>query len=320
MAKGFFTDTTLCIGCKACEVACKQWNQLPGDNFEFTGMSYDNTIELGSTTWRHVAFVEQFDRTARVGGHIVGERSGAAAISDRVRDSGNGHGGIDLMSLRSSSGAQADGGRAMTLTRSRTVDEQTGGLFGEHRWLMMSDVCKHCANAGCLEACPTGAIIRNEFGDVYVQPDICNGCAYCTIACPFGVIDLHEEDGRAWKCTLCYDRQKDGMEPACAKACPTQSIQFGEIEELRERARARVGQLHERGVTDAYLYGVDEQTSVGDLNAFFLLVDTPEVYNLPENPHVPQAQVIPGYIATVATALALGVATAVTFLARRWGA
>ncbi len=315
MAKGFFTDTTLCIGCKACEVACKQWNQLPGDNFEFTGMSYDNTVALGGTTWRHVAFVEQFDRTARVGGHVVGERSGAAAISDRVREGGNGH-RVDLMSLRSN-GAQIEGAGAMTLTRARTVDDETGGLFGEHRWLMMSDVCKHCTNAGCLEACPTGAIIRNEFGDVYVQPDICNGCAYCTIACPFGVIGIHEEDGRAWKCTLCYDRQKDGMEPACAKACPTQSIQFGEVEELRDRARARVGQLHERGVTDAYLYGVDEHTSVGDLNAFFLLVDKPEVYNLPENPHVPQAQVIPGYIATAATAVALGAAAAITFLLRR---
>jgi formate dehydrogenase iron-sulfur subunit len=318
MAKGFFTDTTLCIGCKACEVACKQWNQLPGETFEFTGMSYDNTAALGATTWRHVAFIEQFDRSARVDGHVAGARAGAAAISDRVRSSGNGH-GIDLMALRSAGAQSDDGAGVMTLTRSRAVDNQSGGLFGDHRWLMMSDVCKHCQNAGCLEACPTGAIIRNEFGDVYVQPDICNGCAYCTIACPFGVIDIQQEDGRAWKCTLCYDRQKDGLEPACAKACPTQSIQFGEVEELRDRARERVGQLHERGVTDAYLYGVDEQTSVGDLNAFFLLVDAPNVYNLPENPQAPQAQVIPGYIATAATAVALGLATVATFLLRRRG-
>ncbi|MGH2516672.1 MAG: 4Fe-4S dicluster domain-containing protein, partial [Ktedonobacterales bacterium] len=124
----------------------------------------------------------------------------------------------------------------------------------------------------------------------------------------------HKEDGRAWKCTLCYDRQKDGMIPACAKACPTQSILFGEIEELKERAHERVGMLHERGVTDAYLYGADENTSVGNLNAFFLLVDKPEVYNLPENPHVPQAQVIPGYIATAITAVALGAAAAFAFM------
>ena len=325
MPKGFFTDTTLCIGCKACEVACKEWNQLPGDSFEFTGMSYDNTVALGATTWRHVAFVEQFDRGAQVNGHAVGARTGAAAVGDQVRGADGQR--VDLLSLRSNGSNGAGGsdgggatGRAMTLTRARTVDAQTGGLLGDHRWLMMSDVCKHCERAGCLEACPTGAIIRNEFGDVYVQPDICNGCGYCVIACPFGVIDVDRQDGRAWKCTLCYDRQKDGLEPACAKACPTQSIQFGEVEELRDRARERVGQLHERGLTDAYLYGVDEQTSVGDLNAFFLLVDQPAVYNLPERPSVPQAQVIPSYIATAVTAVALGLATVAAFVLRGRGA
>ncbi|HEX8981659.1 MAG TPA: 4Fe-4S dicluster domain-containing protein [Ktedonobacterales bacterium] len=311
MTTGFFTDTTLCIGCKACEVACKQWNQLPGDDYTFTGASYDNTKALGATTWRHVAFVEQFDRKT--------PQMGATAIGERMRANGNAetngnHGAppIDLMAIRNG----ARGADTSTAVAPRVVHEQSGGLLGDHRWLMMSDVCKHCQNAGCLEACPTGAIIRNEFGDVYVQPDICNGCGYCVIACPFGVINIHEEDGRAWKCTLCYDRQKVGMEPACAKACPTQSIQFGEIEELRDRARARVGQLHTRGITDAYLYGVDEHTSVGDLNAFFLLVDKPAVYNLPEQPRVPQAQVIPGYIATAVTAVALGVATAAAFLLR----
>jgi len=280
MVKGFFTDTTLCIGCKACEVACKQWNQLPADGYELTGMSYDNTVALGATTWRHVAFVEQ------LGASDVASANGRAA-----------------------------GGRQPL----RLVDTARGGLLGENRWLMMSDVCKHCTNAACLEACPTGAIIRNEFGDVYVQPDICNGCGYCVTACPFGVIDLNRDDGRAWKCTLCYDRQRDGLEPACAKACPTQSIQFGDIEDLRERALRRVGMLHERGVTDAYLYGADESTSVGDLNAFFLLVDKPEVYNLPEKPHLPQAQVIPSYVATAATGLALVVAAVATVLFGRRG-
>src|SRR2546426_1148068 len=184
-AKGFFTDTSLCIGCKACEVACKQWNQLPADGFAMTGNSYDNTGALGATTWRHVQFIEQ-----------------AKA---------NGHG-------------------------------------PEQRWLMMSDVCKHCANAACLEACPTGALVRTEYGTVYVQQDICNGCGFCVPACPFGVIDRtptdgHFEPGTAHKCTLCYDRLKDDMTPACAKSCPTASIQFGEIDELRERARRRLGEL-----------------------------------------------------------------------------
>ena len=294
MAKGFFTDTTLCIGCKACEVACKEWNQLPADGYELTGMSYDNTAALGATTWRHVAFIEQFGgggtegdggtHNGRVNGHAPTTHAGASAVSQNV------------------------------LQGPRLVDSTTGGFLGENRWLMMSDVCKHCTHAGCLDACPTGAIIRNEFDDVYVQPDICNGCGYCVSACPFGVIDLNHEDGRAWKCTLCYDRQKDGMIPACAKACPTQSFLFGELDELKERAHERVGMLHERGVTDAYLYGADENTSVGNLNAFFLLVDKPEVYNLPENPHVPQAQVIPSYIATALTAVALGAATVAAFL------
>ena len=228
MATGFFTDTTLCIGCKACEVACKQWNQLPGDGYHFSGMSYDNTLALGASTWRHVSFIE----------------------------------------------------------RPVPMSGQENGNFS---WLMASDVCKHCARAGCLENCPTGAIIRTEFGSVYVQPDVCNGCGYCVSGCPFGVIDRNQDDGRAWKCTLCYDRQKDGMEPACAKACPTDSIQFGEIETLRENARARVEQLHQTGVKEAYLYGESEesQTGTGGLNAFFLLVDKPEVYNLPPNPEVP---------------------------------
>jgi len=278
VTKGFFTDTTLCIGCKACEVACKQWNQLPGDNYEFTGMSYDNTVALGATTWRHVAFVEQMGRQSDESGNGAG--NGATAIAERVSN-------------------------------------PSVGFLGENRWLMMSDVCKHCTNAGCLDACPTGAIIRNEFGDVYVQPDICNGCGYCQPACPFGVIEVNHDDGRAWKCTLCYDRQKDGLEPACAKACPTQSIQFGEVEELQERARERVGMLHARGVTDAYLYGVDERTSVGPLNAFFLLVDRPEVYNLPERPKLPQARVGMHYLVTGLTALAFGAAAALTLLGGR---
>ena len=226
--RGFFTDTTLCIGCKACEVACKQWNQLPDDGFVFTGMSYDNTVALGASTWRHVAFIE----------------------------------------------------------RPVALSTQDAGAFS---WLFSSDVCKHCARAGCLEACPTGAIIRTEYDSVYVQPDICNGCGYCVINCPFGVIDRRPDDGRAWKCTLCYDRMRSDMEPACAKACPTDSIQFGDLDELLHTARRRVAKLHENGMQEAYLYGADAASQPGTegLNAFFLLVDKPEVYNLPPNPVVP---------------------------------
>ncbi len=233
---GFFTDTTVCIGCKACEVACKQWNQIPDDGFRFTAMSYDNTASLGPATWRHVLFIEK--------------------------------GGVHEKEVPN---ARADG----------------------TAWLFSSDVCKHCRRAGCLENCPTGALVRTEFDSVYVQPDVCNGCGYCTVGCPFGVIDRHPEDGRAWKCTLCYDRQKEGLEPACAKACPTDSILFGEVEELRALAEDRVEHLHRCGVRTAYLYGASEkdQPGTGGLNAFFLLVDRPEVYKLPAVPVAPARRI-----------------------------
>ncbi|HEX2117715.1 MAG TPA: 4Fe-4S dicluster domain-containing protein, partial [Acidimicrobiales bacterium] len=216
---GFFTDTSICIGCKACEVACKEWNHVPDDGLELLGMSYDNTGMLGADTWRHVAFIEQ--------------------------------------------------------SRPAAVDGEAGV-----RWLMSSDVCKHCTSAACLDVCPTGSLFRTEFGSVVVQQDICNGCGYCIPACPYGVIDQRKGDGRAWKCTLCYDRLKGGLEPACATACPTDSIQFGPLDQLRARAGHRVEQLHEAGVTSARLYGEDPGDGVGGDGAFFLLLDEPEVYGL----------------------------------------
>ncbi|ORB84552.1 4Fe-4S ferredoxin [Mycobacterium kansasii] len=236
---GFFTDTSVCIGCKACEVACKEWNRVPDDGFNLLGMSFDNTGMLSANTWRHVAFIEQPPTDL---GIPKFERPGAVADPESRSD---------------------------------------------FRWLMSSDVCKHCTHAGCLDVCPTGALFRTEFGTVVVQQDICNGCGYCVSGCPYGVIDRREGDGRAWKCTLCYDRLHDGLEPACAKACPTDSIQFGPLDELRERAARRVEQLHERGVTQARLYGHDPDDGVGGDGAFFLLLDEPEVYGLPPDPVVP---------------------------------
>jgi formate dehydrogenase iron-sulfur subunit len=237
---GFFTDTSVCIGCKACEVACKEWNAVPEDGLALTGMSYDNTGSLGASTWRHVAFIEQIERPAApvTGGH------GAGGHSEKPVE------------------------------------------FDGSRWLMASNVCKHCTESACLDVCPTGALMRTEFGTVVVQSDICNGCGYCVSACPFGVIDRREGDGRAWKCTLCYDRIGDGLEPACAKACPTQSIQFGPVDELRERAQQRVGQLQEAGVAGAQLYLEDPDDGISGGGAFFLLLDEPEVYGLPPDPVV----------------------------------
>ena len=259
---GFFTDTSVCIGCKACEVACKEWNMVPEDGLAWTGRSHDNSGGLGADTWRHVAFVEQ------------------------------------------------------RVTKDATESNFERGDDG-FRWLMSSDVCKHCTHAACLDVCPTGAIVRTEFGTVLVQDDVCNGCGYCVPACPYGVLNRREEDGGVHKCTLCYDRLGDGQEPACAKACPTDSIQFGELDELRERAAGRVGQLHEAGVTDARLYGHDPNDGVGGDGAFFLLLDEPEVYGLPPNPVVTTRDLSEMWIHVGVAAAALVTGVAASFLGAR---
>jgi formate dehydrogenase iron-sulfur subunit len=257
---GFFTDTSLCIGCKACEVACKEWNALPSDSVGLTGWSYDNTRELSPNTWRHVRFVEKFleDRESR-----------------------------PLRPLQS-------------------------------RWLMMSDVCKHCERAACLEACPTGSLFRTEFGTVVVQQDVCNGCGYCVPSCPFGVIELNLAEGKAHKCTLCYDRLKGRLEPACSKTCPTDSIRFGEVGELREQARARLAELHRLGRPEAYLYGVPDGPGatggVQGLPCFFLLLDRPEVYNLPVAPKLPSPRIERSLAWGAAGVAAAGLAAAAVFL------
>ncbi|HEX4521863.1 MAG TPA: 4Fe-4S dicluster domain-containing protein [Gaiellaceae bacterium] len=269
---GFFTDTSICIGCKACEVACKEWNLVPEDGLEWTGESYDNTSALGADTWRHVAFVEQ-EKPLR----LDGDQAGLA---------------VDAM-----------------------------------RWLMSSDVCKHCTHAACLDVCPTGALFRTEFGTVVVQEDVCNGCGYCVPACPFGVIDRRElpaydrpgpfeggADGRVWKCTLCYDRLKGGHEPACAKACPTDSIQFGPLADLRDRAAERVEKLQADGWNGARLYGEDPADGVGGFGAFFLLLDEPEVYGLPPDPVVTTRDLPAMYRAAAMAAGVLVAGVAAAFL------
>jgi formate dehydrogenase iron-sulfur subunit len=248
----FLTDSTLCIGCKACEVACKEWNGISEDGLNFTGFSYDNTGAVGHSTWRHVKFIE----TETVPG--LGANSAEASS-----------------------------------------------------WTFSSDVCKHCENAGCLEACPTGAIVRTEFGGVFVQPDVCNGCSYCVAACPFGVVQRNESDGRAFKCTFCYDRQKVGLKPACAQACPTESIKFGEIEQLRVHAQERLKELESRGVHDAAIYDPQE-TSVGGIHAFFLLRGDPRAYNLPPQPEVPTVYLKKGW---TSSAIAAGLLLAGSILA-----
>jgi len=241
-AYGFFTDTSVCIGCKACEVACKEWNALPGNAPAF-GDGYDNTGTLDAQNWRHVAFIDN-------------------------------------------------------------VPDETQGAGHGSAWLMMSDVCKHCQHASCMDVCPTGAIIRTEFDSVFIQPDVCNGCRNCIAACPYDVIAQNDEKGVAQKCTLCYDRLQGGLEPACAKACPTDSIQFGPLDELRELANQRVDDLHGQSVPQARLYGADESV-YGGLNAFFLLMDEPERYRLPnaENAVLPGRNNLGGYLGALGTAV-----------------
>jgi len=253
----FLTDSTLCIGCKACEVACKEWNEIEEDGLNWSGNSYDNTGGLGHSTWRHVKFVEG---TPIPG---VGGNSPEAAT-----------------------------------------------------WTFSSDVCKHCENAGCLEACPTGAIVRTEFGGVFVQPDVCNGCGYCVVACPFGVVQKNKQDGRAFKCTFCYDRQKVGHQPACAQACPTESIKFGEINQLRLVAQERLEELKGRGMNDAAIYD-PQDTSVGGIHAFFLLRGDPRAYNLPPRPEVPAVYLKRGWTSSAIAAGLLLAGTFVAFLGKR---
>jgi formate dehydrogenase iron-sulfur subunit len=307
--KGFLTDTSICIGCKACEVACKEWNAIPEDGLSLLGSSYDNTGALGASTWRHVAFIEQPKGAARTG----------LAVD------------LGMPSVGAPGAGSAPGA---------TTEK------ADFRWLMSSDVCKHCTNAACLDVCPTGSLFRTEFGTVVVQDDICNGCGYCVPACPFGVIERRTDDaaqvegvgtatkvkkvdavpekrvrdknvGIAQKCTLCYDRLSAGNTPACAQACPTQSIQFGDVDELRERAKTRMEQLHAQGVTDARLYGADPGDGIGGAGAIFLLLDEPEVYGLPPDPVVTTKDLPAMWKKAGLAALALLGGAAVSFLGRR---
>jgi formate dehydrogenase iron-sulfur subunit len=291
--KGFFTDTSICIGCKACEVACKEWNEVPDDGFDFLGMSYDNTGSLNADTWRHVAFIEQRKPVDGAGTRAPVD------LGMPERHGSNGH--------------------EVQLPESGTDDEKP-----DFRWLMSSDVCKHCTHAACLDVCPTGSLFRTEFGTVVVQDDICNGCGYCVPACPYGVIERRKGDkatkknvGIAQKCTLCYDRLDAGERPACAKACPTESIQFGDLDELRERADKRVAKLHEAGIMDARLYGNDPNDGVSGAGAFFLLLDEPEVYGLPPDPVVTTRDLPHMFNRATTAALALFAGAVISFLGRR---
>lgn len=316
---GFFTDTTVCIGCKACEVACKQWNDLPADGSQFRrGGSYDHTGELSAATWRHVRFIELLEPSAlqREEAEAALARGAGGAVphipAAALADAGAGVAEEEIPDLV----AMAEQGRAGGVDVAAAVADMS-------RWVFMSDVCKHCTNAGCMDACPTGALIRTEFETVVLQQDVCNGCGYCVPSCPFGVVDRDPHDGRAAKCTLCYDRLQDGLEPACAKACPTDSIQFGPYDELLDVAQRRVATLQDRGLEGAYLYGAgdpDGEQIAGGLGAFFLLTEQPERYGLPAEADSPiQENVVGATVAAVGAGLAAAAGVAIAFKAPQRG-
>lgn len=358
--KGFFTDTSICIGCKACEVACKEWNRNPQDGtFELLGSSYDNTGSLGANTWRHVAFIEQdserIGKARESGRKLVNlgmpsirprtdESAGAqpldgalgAAASGSSGTAGDVNGlpstpplGIDLLAPGALEPSDPENIAALDTTPPDTAD---------FRWLMSSDVCKHCTHAGCLDVCPTGALFRTEFDTVVVQNDVCNGCGTCVAGCPFGVIERRDDgtintptdrDDRkaadmdvpnkntANKCTLCYDRLVEGQEPACAQTCPTQSIKFGDRDDMVSQAHARVADLHAKGLTEARLYGANPNDGVGGTGSVFLLLDEPEVYGLPPDPRVATKD-LPGMFASAGVAaLGMVAAAGLAFLGSR---
>ncbi|MEV8503597.1 4Fe-4S dicluster domain-containing protein [Actinoplanes sp. NPDC051475] len=320
---GFFTDTSVCIGCKACEVACKEWNLVPDDGFNLLGTSYDNTGGLTANSWRHVAFIEQPVAGSGHGTDTPGAFEGmptGPSVSARTavvaagtgQDTGTSPGVPPAADALAAAGTQFLG-MPMSDLPGRTLDAPRS----DFRWLMMSNVCKHCTHAACLDVCPTGSLFRTEFGTVVVQEDICNGCGYCIPACPYGVIDQRKDDGRAWKCTLCYDRIGDGLTPACAKACPTESIQYGELDELRGRAAHRLEKLHEQGVAEARLYGHDPEDGVGGDGAFFLLLDEPEVYGLPPDPVVTTRDLKAMWKRAGLAGLAMAATVVVSFAGRR---
>ena len=347
--KGFFTDTSICIGCKACEVACKEWNALPMDRLGMTGDSYDNSISLGASTWRHVAFVEQtterVEKARESGRRLVDlgmpsmrtseplpgvlprateQLVGSAARTGLPLTGPGTAASVDIADLFAEAPTDLDDTDAAQRAAEAAL---ASGTLPNFRWLIASDVCKHCTHAACLDVCPTGSLFRSEFGTVVVQDEICNGCGYCVAACPFGVIERRERpdgetgvvknEGIAQKCTLCYDRIGADQLPACAQACPTTSIQFGDLEEMRRRASERAQTLQAKGYTEARVYGADENDGVGGTGSIFLLLDEPEVYGLPPDPIVTTADLPDIFRKAGFAGLTMLAGAALSFIGRR---
>ena len=215
-------DTTTCIGCKACEVACVEWNDMP-----FQPTMFDNTYQtMPDTNWNY-----------------------------------------------------------WNLIKFNEVSNDDGSF----QWLMRKHQCMHCADPGCLAACPAdGAIVQYTNGVVDFQQDRCIGCGYCITGCPFNIPKLSKKTAKVYKCTLCVDRVSVGLEPACIKACPTGCLQFGSKADLLLSAQHRVDQLKANGFANAGIY---DPPGVGGTGVVTVLAhaDQPELYRLPKDPGVPMA-------------------------------
>ncbi|BBN87049.1 MULTISPECIES: formate dehydrogenase subunit beta [Azospira] len=241
-------DVSVCIGCKACQVACSEWNELRDDVGSCVGV-YDNPTDLSAQAWTVMRFNEV---------------------------------------------------------------EQPDVSGGKLEWLIRKDGCMHCADPGCLKACPSpGAIIQYKNGIVDFHQENCIGCGYCVSGCPFNVPRINPKDNKAYKCNLCSDRVAVGQEPACVKTCPTGAIQFGSKEDMQEVAAKRVTDLKSRGYDNAGLY---DPQGVGGTHVMYVLhhADKPELYNnLPKDPAISTTVSLwKGLLKPVAT---LGIAAAGLF-------
>ncbi|MFQ3788766.1 formate dehydrogenase subunit beta [Halomonas sp. A29] len=241
-------DVSRCIGCKACQVACAEWNDLRDEVGECVG-EYDNPLDLSPNTWQVMRFNEY-------------------------------------------------------------EDEQ-----GNLEWLIRKDNCMHCADPGCLEACPApGAIVQYANGIVDFNSEHCIGCGYCVTGCPFDVPRISEKDGKSYKCTLCSDRVFHGLEPACVKSCPTGSIMFGTRDDMLDLAETRTAFLKSRGFDNAGVYNPE---GVDGTHVIYVLqhADKPQIYNdLPEDPSIsPMVSAWKGVTKPLASA-ALGLAALTGFL------
>jgi len=216
MAKSMLIDTSKCTACRACQVACKQWNQLPAEDTEFTG-TYENPPGFSPITWMKVTFNE-------------------VEVGDEVR-----------------------------------------WYFGNQR-------CVHCSDAACKLVCPVGAISHSETGAVVIDEEKCIGCNYCVANCTFNVVGFNRRENVAQKCTFCEDRVANGLKPACATACPTGAIEYGDRSDLIKKAQARVADLRANGDTRARIYGLEELNGTGMM---YVLRDVPQNHALPYDPYVP---------------------------------